>query len=37
MIMQIYVDSKPKFYNFVEKTPMLIEQDIMKMMGVSSD
>lgn len=37
MSMQIYVDSKPNYYNFIEKTPMLTEQDIMKMMGASSD
>ncbi|WP_339353447.1 GFA family protein [Xenorhabdus sp. Sc-CR9] len=28
---QIYVDSKPKYYNFVEKTPMLTEQDILNL------
>ncbi|MDX8000129.1 GFA family protein [Xenorhabdus sp. Reich] len=28
---QIYVDSKPKYYNFVEKTPMLTEQDIINL------
>lgn len=29
--MQIYTDSKPAYYNFAEKTPMLTEQDIMAM------
>ncbi|REF28496.1 hypothetical protein BDD26_3412 [Xenorhabdus cabanillasii] len=28
---QIYVDSKPGYYNFVEKTPMLTEQDILNL------
>ncbi|MDC9615936.1 GFA family protein [Xenorhabdus khoisanae] len=28
---QIYVDSKPKYYNFVEKTPMLTKQDILNL------
>ncbi|CBJ90648.1 Glutathione-dependent formaldehyde-activating, GFA [Xenorhabdus nematophila ATCC 19061] len=28
---QIYVDSKPKYYNFVEKTPMLTQQDILNL------
>lgn len=37
MSMQIYIDSKPKYYNFVEKTPMLTEKDIMEMMSPSSD
>ncbi|WP_319931151.1 GFA family protein [Xenorhabdus santafensis] len=27
---QVFVDRKPKYYNFVEKTPMLTEQDILK-------
>ncbi len=31
LTMQIYIDSKPHYYNFVEKTPMLTEQDIMNM------
>ncbi|HEG4391910.1 TPA: GFA family protein [Morganella morganii] len=29
--MQIYTDSKPAYYNFAEKTPMLTEQDILAM------
>ncbi|AMG66333.1 GFA family protein [Providencia stuartii] len=33
MAMQIFVESKPKYYNFIEKTPMLTEQDIMKLMA----
>lgn len=37
MSMQIYIDSKPKYYNFVERTPMLTEKDIMEMMSPSSD
>lgn len=37
MSMQIYIESKPKYYNFVEKTPMLTEQDIIKLMGGVSD
>ncbi|EKT58612.1 GFA family protein [Providencia sneebia] len=32
MTMQIFIENKPKYYNFVEKTPMLTEQDIMNMM-----
>ncbi len=27
----IYTDSKPAYYNFAEKTPMLTEQDILAM------
>ncbi|MCD2530010.1 GFA family protein [Providencia huaxiensis] len=37
MSMQIYIDSKPQYYNFVERTPMLTEKDIMEMMSPSSD
>ncbi|CAM3675158.1 GFA family protein [Xenorhabdus thuongxuanensis] len=28
---QIYVDSKPAYYNFVEKTPMLTKKDILNL------
>ncbi|CDH26713.1 Glutathione-dependent formaldehyde-activating,GFA (fragment) [Xenorhabdus bovienii str. kraussei Becker Underwood] len=28
---QVYVDSKPAYYNFVEKTPMLNKQDILNL------
>ncbi|WP_323858033.1 GFA family protein [Xenorhabdus doucetiae] len=28
---QIYVDSKPAYYNFVEKTPMLTKEDILNL------
>ncbi|HGN0867073.1 TPA: GFA family protein [Providencia alcalifaciens] len=28
---QIYIDCKPNYYNFVEKTPMLTEQDILNL------
>jgi hypothetical protein len=28
---QIYIDCKPDYYNFVEKTPMLTEQDILNL------
>ncbi|PHM36427.1 GFA family protein [Xenorhabdus innexi] len=28
---QIFIDSKPGYYNFVEKTPMLTKQDILNM------
>ncbi|ENX5421607.1 GFA family protein [Proteus mirabilis] len=31
LVVQIYTDCKPNFYNFAEKTPMLTEQDILKM------
>lgn len=31
LAMQIFVDSKPQYYNFVEKTPMLTAEDIMNM------
>lgn len=37
LAMQIYIDSKPKYYNFVEQTAMLTEQDILKMMGAPSE
>lgn len=37
LAMQIYIDSKPKYYNFVEQTAMLTEQDILKMMGAPSN
>ncbi|EMI5489795.1 GFA family protein [Providencia stuartii] len=33
LAMQIFVDSKPAYYNFVEKTPMLTEQDIISLMS----
>ncbi|EKT62165.1 GFA family protein [Providencia burhodogranariea] len=33
MSLQIFVDSKPKYYNFIEKTVMLTEQDIINMMS----
>ncbi|MTC28852.1 GFA family protein [Providencia alcalifaciens] len=28
---QIYIDCKPNYYNFAEKTPMLTEQDILNL------
>ncbi|MCC8365880.1 GFA family protein [Xenorhabdus sp. PB61.4] len=28
---QIFIDSKPSYYNFVEKTPMLTKQDILNL------
>ncbi|WP_409076914.1 hypothetical protein [Proteus vulgaris] len=31
LTLQIYIDNKPHYYNFVEKTPMLTEKDIMDM------
>lgn len=31
LTMQIYIDNKPHYYNFVEKTRMLTEKDIMNM------
>lgn len=36
LTMQIYVDNKPNYYHFVEKTPMLTEQDILKMFNSES-
>ena len=33
LCMQVYIDSKPTYYSFAEKTPMLTEQDIMKMIN----
>ncbi|WP_425415210.1 GFA family protein, partial [Proteus myxofaciens] len=27
LTLQIYIDNKPHYYNFVEKTPMLTEQE----------
>lgn len=29
--LQIYIDSKPAYYNFVEKTPMLTQEDILSL------
>ncbi len=31
--MQIYIDSKPQYYNLAEKTAMLTEQDVIKLMS----
>lgn len=31
LTLQIYIDNKPHYYNFVEKTPMLTEQELIKM------
>ncbi|WP_340610902.1 GFA family protein [Xenorhabdus bharatensis] len=28
---QVFIDSKPSYYNFVEKTPMLTKQDILNL------
>ncbi|CAG9416998.1 GFA family protein [Providencia alcalifaciens] len=33
---QIYIDCKPNYYNFAEKTPMLTEQDILNLFANKS-
>ena len=34
---QIYVDKKPPYYEFANKTPMLTEQQVLAQYGVSGD
>lgn len=33
LTLQIYIDNKPHYYNFIEKMSMLTEKDIMDMLN----